>query len=181
MSKTNRSSDFPRTEEFVDFAGRTRKFIIKLDELPLGYVISAVEDVEGDDGYPTPWPAAGRPDHRRPLRAAARGRWHLTVDPLPLTVQPHRRRVGCWLSRVGRAAADPLAVAARRHLPDTADVVAGVGCAMPPLVSMPPSHRRPPAGDSASLAIDGLTPLSGRPPVGLIRPAGPGHLRPWPR
>ena len=41
--------------------------------------------------------------------------------------------------------------------------------------------RRPPASDFASLAIDALTPLSGRPPVGLIRPAGPGHLRPWPR
>jgi hypothetical protein len=51
MSKNSGSSDFPRTEEFVDFAGHTRKFTIKLDQLPLGYVVSAVEDVEGDDGY----------------------------------------------------------------------------------------------------------------------------------
>ena len=51
MSKKNPTSNFPKTEEFVDFAGRTRKFIIKLADLPLGYVVSAVEDVEGDDGY----------------------------------------------------------------------------------------------------------------------------------
>lgn len=51
MSKNNGSPDFPRTEEFVDFAGQTRTFTLKLDELPLGYVVSAVEDVEGDDGY----------------------------------------------------------------------------------------------------------------------------------
>jgi hypothetical protein len=51
MSKNNGSPDFPRTEEVVDFAGRTRTFIVKLDELPSGYCVSAVEDVEGDDGY----------------------------------------------------------------------------------------------------------------------------------
>lgn len=47
----NGSSEFPRTEEFVDFAGRTRKFTVKLHELPLGYSVTAVEEAEGDDGY----------------------------------------------------------------------------------------------------------------------------------
>jgi hypothetical protein len=51
MSKSIAYSDFPKTEQFVDFSGQTRKFIIKLDQLPLGYVVSAVEDAEGDDGY----------------------------------------------------------------------------------------------------------------------------------
>jgi hypothetical protein len=51
MPKSKRPPDFPRTDEFVDFSGRARKFTIKLHQLPLGYVVSAVEDVEGDDGY----------------------------------------------------------------------------------------------------------------------------------
>ena len=54
MSKNNGSlepSDFPRTEEFVDFAGRTRKFTVELIPVPLGYGVCAAEDVEGDDGY----------------------------------------------------------------------------------------------------------------------------------
>jgi len=54
MSKDNGSpqpSDFPTTEEFGDFAGRTRRFTIKLNESPRGYGVQAVEDVEGDDGY----------------------------------------------------------------------------------------------------------------------------------
>lgn len=51
MPKSNGSPDFPTTEEFIDFSGRTRKFVIKLDELPIGYCVSAVEDVKGDDGY----------------------------------------------------------------------------------------------------------------------------------
>ena len=51
MSKSNGSPDFPRTEEFVDFAGKTRKFTVKLDPMPIGYCVTAVEDVEGDDGY----------------------------------------------------------------------------------------------------------------------------------
>lgn len=51
MSNNNGSPDFPRTDEFVDFAGKTRKFIVKLDELAVGYCVMAVEDVEGNDGY----------------------------------------------------------------------------------------------------------------------------------
>lgn len=51
MSKRNESPDFPRTEEFVDFSGKTRKFTVKLDPTPIGHCVSAVEDVKGDDGY----------------------------------------------------------------------------------------------------------------------------------
>jgi len=54
MSKSNGSPkppDFPREEEFVDFAGRTRKFSVTLQELHGGYGVYAVEDVEGNDGY----------------------------------------------------------------------------------------------------------------------------------
>jgi hypothetical protein len=46
-----RESDFPRSEEFVDFAGRTRKFTVQRDELPWGFGVSAVEDVKGNGGY----------------------------------------------------------------------------------------------------------------------------------
>jgi hypothetical protein len=48
---SNRSPDFPSTEEFVDFAGRTRKFAIEQYPVPSGYGVCASEDVEGDDGY----------------------------------------------------------------------------------------------------------------------------------
>jgi hypothetical protein len=51
MSRNNKPSDFPRTEEFVDFAGKTRRFTVRLNELPIGYCVTAIEDVEGDDGY----------------------------------------------------------------------------------------------------------------------------------
>jgi hypothetical protein len=54
MSKDNGSpqqGDFPKKDEFVDFAGRTRKFTVELDKLPWGYGVSAVEDAEGNDGY----------------------------------------------------------------------------------------------------------------------------------
>jgi len=54
MSKNNgapKPPDFPRKEQFVDFAGRTRKFTVTLDELPWGYAVCAVEDVKGKDGY----------------------------------------------------------------------------------------------------------------------------------
>jgi len=47
----NGPPDFPRTEEFVDFAGHTRKFTVKLHELPPGFSVTAVEEAEGDDGY----------------------------------------------------------------------------------------------------------------------------------
>jgi hypothetical protein len=54
MSENNGShkqADFPRTEEFIDFAGRTRKFILEQFPVPSGYGVCAAEDVEGDDGY----------------------------------------------------------------------------------------------------------------------------------
>lgn len=54
MSDNNGSpkkGDFPMTDEFVDFAGRRGKFTVQRDELPWGYGVAAVEDVEGDDGY----------------------------------------------------------------------------------------------------------------------------------
>lgn len=55
MSEDNGShpkSNFPATEEFVDFAGRIRTF--KLEQYPVpggGYGVAAVEDAAGDDGY----------------------------------------------------------------------------------------------------------------------------------
>ena len=54
MSENNGSrkqTDFPKMEEFVDFAGRTRKFTLEQFPVPLGYGVCASEDVEGDDGY----------------------------------------------------------------------------------------------------------------------------------
>ena len=51
MSQNNTSPDFPRTEEFVDFAGKTRRFTVTFDPTPIGHCVTAVEDVEGDDGY----------------------------------------------------------------------------------------------------------------------------------
>lgn len=54
MSKSNGSplpSDFPSSEEFTDFAGRTRKFTLEQYPVPLGYGVCASEDMEGDDGY----------------------------------------------------------------------------------------------------------------------------------
>lgn len=54
MSKSNGSplpSDFPSSEESIDFAGRTRKFTLEQYPVPLGYGVCASEDVEGDDGY----------------------------------------------------------------------------------------------------------------------------------
>ena len=44
-------SDFPASEEFTDFAGRTREFKLEQYPVPLGYGVCASEDVEGDDGY----------------------------------------------------------------------------------------------------------------------------------
>ena len=44
-------TDFPSSEEFTDFAGRTRKFRLEQYPVPLGYGVCASEDVEGDDGY----------------------------------------------------------------------------------------------------------------------------------
>jgi hypothetical protein len=54
MSENNGShkqTDFPRTEEFTDFAGRTRKFTVEQFPVPSGFGVCASEDVEGDDGY----------------------------------------------------------------------------------------------------------------------------------
>jgi hypothetical protein len=55
MSDNNGShqqSNFPATEDFVDFAGKTRT--IKLEQFPVpggGYGVAAIEDAAGDDGY----------------------------------------------------------------------------------------------------------------------------------
>ncbi|MDY0171015.1 MAG: hypothetical protein RBS80_31030 [Thermoguttaceae bacterium] len=55
MSKSNgplQHRDFPRKEEFTDFAGRKRTFTVERVNVPSGgYGIHAVEDVEGDGGY----------------------------------------------------------------------------------------------------------------------------------
>ncbi len=54
MSNGNGSpkqTDFPSSEEFTDFAGRTRKFTLEQFPVPSGYGVCASEDVEGDDGY----------------------------------------------------------------------------------------------------------------------------------
>lgn len=54
MSEHNGSqkqTDFPKTEEFIDFAGRTRKFTVEQFPVPSGYGVCLAEDVEGDDGY----------------------------------------------------------------------------------------------------------------------------------
>jgi hypothetical protein len=54
MSQNNGSpqqGDFPKTEEFTDFAGRPRKFTVEQFPVPSGYGVCASEDVEGDDGY----------------------------------------------------------------------------------------------------------------------------------
>jgi hypothetical protein len=51
MSTNNGLPEFPRTEEFVDFAGRIRTFAIEVFPVPGGHGVCASEDVEGDDGY----------------------------------------------------------------------------------------------------------------------------------
>ena len=48
---SRKQADFPRTEEFTDFAGRTRTFTVELYPVPSGFGVCASEDVEGDDGY----------------------------------------------------------------------------------------------------------------------------------
>ena len=95
MSQNNGSPDFPRKEKFVDFAGRTRMFTVKLDELPWGYGLWAIEDVEGDDGYQfrafspvDPFHALGQLRAKIPKLLLVRhlvkqdGRWSLTHDRL---------------------------------------------------------------------------------------------------
>jgi len=54
MSENNgahRATDFPSSEEFTDFAGRTRKFTLEQYPVPLGYGVCASEDVDDDNGY----------------------------------------------------------------------------------------------------------------------------------
>ena len=48
---SHKETDFPSSEEFTDFAGRTRKFTLEQYPVPLGYGVCASEDVKGDDGY----------------------------------------------------------------------------------------------------------------------------------
>jgi hypothetical protein len=43
--------DFLRSDEYVDFRGENRRFSLELVELPTGYLLRAVEQVEGEDGY----------------------------------------------------------------------------------------------------------------------------------
>jgi hypothetical protein len=103
MSNNNGSpqpSDFPRTEEFVDFAGRTRKFTVEQFPVPSGYGVCAAEDVEGDDGYVftaystvDPFHALG--DLRRRIRKLLSVRHLLDRDgELSLTHDRLRGRVG---------------------------------------------------------------------------------------
>jgi len=47
MPQNNGPAGFPTTDDYVDYAGQTRKFKITLHELPLGYAVHAVEDVDG--------------------------------------------------------------------------------------------------------------------------------------
>jgi len=65
--------DFPRHEEFEDFSGKTRTFIVDCHEGPLGYTIRAREENPKGEGYEfavysetSPYSALGR------LRAKAR-------------------------------------------------------------------------------------------------------------
>jgi hypothetical protein len=54
MSENNGShkqTDFPSTEEFIDFCGRTRRFAVERFPVPSGHGVCLSEDVEGDDGY----------------------------------------------------------------------------------------------------------------------------------
>jgi hypothetical protein len=54
MSGSNGSEkhgQFPESDTFVDFAGATRKFTLRRQELPWGHGVLAIEDAEGDDGY----------------------------------------------------------------------------------------------------------------------------------
>ena len=48
---SQKQTDFPSSEEFTDFAGRTRKFTLEQYPVPLGYGVCASEDVGGDNGY----------------------------------------------------------------------------------------------------------------------------------
>jgi hypothetical protein len=50
-SGSHKQTDFPTMEEFVDFAGRTRKFNLEQFPVPSGYGVCAAEEAEGDDGY----------------------------------------------------------------------------------------------------------------------------------
>jgi hypothetical protein len=104
MTKNNGSpqpSDFPRTEEFVDFTGRSRKFTLEQYPVPSGYGVRAFEDVEGDDGYEfrafstiDPFHALG--DLRRRIRKAISVRHLFEEDGrLSLTHDRLRGRIAC--------------------------------------------------------------------------------------
>jgi len=44
-------SDFPMREDFEDFAGKRRRFVIDCHAGPLGYTVQAREEKPKDDGY----------------------------------------------------------------------------------------------------------------------------------
>ena len=44
-------SDFPRREEFEDFAGKKRTFVVNCHEGPLGYTVRAREEKPKGEGY----------------------------------------------------------------------------------------------------------------------------------
>ncbi len=59
--------DFPIREEFEDFSGKTRNFIINCFEGPLGYTVQAIEENPKGEGYEfavhsetSPYSALGR-------------------------------------------------------------------------------------------------------------------------
>ena len=43
--------EMPESRVFEDFAGRRRRFRIETSEVPTGWLVSAIEDVEGPGGY----------------------------------------------------------------------------------------------------------------------------------
>lgn len=100
MSENNGSpkqTDFPSSEEFTDFAGRTRRFTLEQYPVPLGYGVCASEDVDGgDDGYifrafstVDPFQALG--DFRKRIRKLLSVR-HLVEQDGGLSLTHDRRR-----------------------------------------------------------------------------------------
>lgn len=77
-------SDFPIREEFEDFSGRMRTFIIDCHEGAFGYTVRAREEKPKDEGYEfaaysetTPYSALGRLREKAQKAMATR---HLSID-----------------------------------------------------------------------------------------------------
>lgn len=47
----NSWTDFPDSDEYVDFAGRVRHFTLRLVELASGFRLTAIENTESENGY----------------------------------------------------------------------------------------------------------------------------------